>query len=319
MAVEKVDDAKRVLVVGDFFAGGLADGLKDSFVDQANLVVVDKTNGLSGFVRNDVVDWPATLGSLIEETKPSYIVFMAGSNDRQLMRDTTGNLKKRTPEWDAAYGKRVESFGAALKVSGLPYSWIGLPPVRFKTMNSDFLYFNEIYGKAAKSEKGDFIDVWDGFSDAEGNYSRSGPDVSGQIVLLRSKDGINLTSAGRSRLAFYVEDLIIKSLGGTSDPTLPGVALPDLASSTPQEAVYDPASSGKTIVVRLDDPSADGGDALAGEKVVPGPGLARNIAVPVLNGPARTVYHQGRVDNYTWPPANSGPVSAPADVAVTTN
>ncbi|MGI9366990.1 MAG: SGNH/GDSL hydrolase family protein [Rhizobiaceae bacterium] len=265
--VEKNPDARVVLVVGDFFAGGLADGLTTALAQSATIRVVDKSKGLSGFVRSDIVDWSQELPNLIAETKPSYIVAMLGSNDRQLMREDGKRLKKETPEWLAAYTKRVEGLGQVLQSSGINYAWIGLPPVRFKTMNKDFLVFNEIYKKAATSFTGRFFDVWDGFSDADGNYSRSGPDVNGQIVLLRSKDGINLTRAGKRRLSYYVESTVNKLLGGAAGESgLAGVGF-DLDTVPLASPQYDPAKTGRTVIVRLDDPKADGGDQLAGETV----------------------------------------------------
>ena len=312
--VDKLEDAKVVLIVGDFFAGGLADGLERGLSDVASLRIVDKSNGLSGFVRNDIVDWPKRLPSLLEEFKPAYVVAMLGSNDRQLLREDGKKLKKRTPEWDAAYIKRVNSLGAVLKASNVPYTWVGLPPVRFKRMNTDFLYFNELYGKAARSPKGEFVDVWDGFSDAEGNYSRSGPDVNGQIVMLRPKDGINITKAGRRRLAFYVEATILRKLGGSGDAPGIGTAF-DFESVAPKEAAYDPERTGRTIVVRLDDPSADGGEILAGEKIDTTSALGNTLAVPVLNGPARVIRREGRVDSFSWPPTGQTPNSSSPAVA----
>ncbi len=317
-AVEKTDDAKVILVVGDFFAGGLADGLTTALAQVPALRVVDRSKGLSGFVRSDIVDWPAELPALVAETKPSYIVAMLGSNDRQQLLQGGKRLKKQTPEWFEAYGERVTRLGKSLKATKINYAWVGLPSVRFKTMNKDFLRFNEMYGKAAASRLGKFIDVWDGFSDADGNYSRSGPDVNGQIVLLRSKDGINLTRAGKRRLAYYVEGIIQKlfdgDIGNNPGFSSPGIDLGSYAARSPE---YDPAKTGKTYVVRLNDPSADGGDTLAGGTVELNPGLTRNQEInPSRSAAAAAVVtdKSGRVDNFAWPPQES-PSIAPIAIA----
>jgi len=308
-AVDKLEDAKTVLVVGDFLAGGLADGLEKRLADVASVVVVDKSRGLSGFVRDDVIDWPAVLPGLIAETKPAYIVAMLGTNDRQQMRVNGKRINKRLPEWDAAYTKRTQYLGAVLKASGLPYTWVGLPPVRFKSMNKDFLVFNEIYAKAAESERGSFVDIWDGFSDADGNYSRSGPDVNGQIVLLRPKGGINLTKAGKERLAFYAEAPILRALGGRANTATAFVPDLDFSTSLPQKAAYDPQKSGKTVVVRLNDPAVDGDQVLAGEKIDRSNATGPSLSVPVLNTAAPTPRREGRVDNYVWPPVGANPIA----------
>ena len=315
--VEKIEGAKKVLVVGDFFAGGLADGLEQLLSDAATIVVVDRTKGLSGFVRDDVIDWPAVLPQMIADEKPDFIVAMLGSNDRQLMIDGGKKLKKRTPEWDAAYIKRVDSLAKALGASGVRFSWVGLPPVRFKNMSKDYLVFNEIYSKAAASANGQFIDVWDGFSDEDRAYSRSGPDVKGQIVLLRRKDGINLTKAGRRRLAFFVEPTIRQAfeggvgLAGLSSEFGDRPSAFDLETFAPKKAVYDPVKSRKTIVVRLGDPASDGGSELAGDRT---PAKAADVPKSGLNLSGATAARSGRADDFNWPPspAPAAPVSAVA-------
>lgn len=316
-AVVKLADARRVLVIGDFFAGGLADGLSARLSDAETVIVIDETKGLSGFVRDDIVNWPQVLPALLEEHKPHYVVAMVGSNDRQLIRAGGQKIKKRTPDWDAAYNKRVEALGTVLKASGLPYSWIGLPPVRFKSMNKDYLFFNELYGKAAASERGQFVDVWDGFSDADGNYSRSGPDVQGQIVLLRSKDGINLTRLGKRRLAYYVEPTIRKVLEGDLPTSVDISTAFDLESIAPKAAEYDPAKTGKTIVVRLNDPSADGAFALAGDRLDTKQQPAAAVPVPGGSPPSSAGARYGRVDNHAWPPSDAAPPSSATTVAGT--
>ncbi|MEE9375510.1 MAG: SGNH family hydrolase [Rhizobiaceae bacterium] len=311
VVIKKLENANTVLVFGDFFSGALAGGLEKGLTKVADVVVLDKSNGNSGFVRSDVIDWPVVLPSLLSETKPAYIVAMLGSNDRQLMRDNGAKLKKRTPEWDAAYKKRVEALGRVLKTSGIPFVWVGLPPVRFKSMNKDFLFFNELYAKAAQSRNGRFIDVWDGFSNADGNYSRSGPDVNGQIVLLRPKDGINLTRAGRRRLAYYVQGQIEKAISSGSSYTNSSLAF-DIEANIPKTSTYNPARTGKTIVIRLDDPAIDGAQTLAGEKLSLGKSKTDDFTVPVFNRSAPKGQRHGRVDDYTWPPQAAAPSGSAA-------
>ena len=315
--VEKIEGAKKVLVIGDFFAGGLADGLEQLLTDSASIIVVDRTKGLSGFVRNDIIDWPAVVPQMVADEKPDFIVAMLGSNDRQLMVEGGKKLKKRTQEWDAAYTNRVDSLAKALGATGVPFSWIGLPPVRFATMSKDYLVFNEIYSKAAVAASGQFVDVWDGFSDEERAYSRSGPDVQGQIVLLRRKDGINLTKAGRRRLAFFVEPRIrqafengvglagLSSEFGNRSPTF------DLETFAPKKAVYDPARSRKTVVVRLGDPASDGGLELAGDKSSE---KATGLPKAGASLSSTNAVRSGRADDFNWPPsaAPTAPVSAVA-------
>ena len=299
--IEKLENAKTVLVVGDFFASGLAKGLKRSFSQLPGVKIVAKPRGSSGFVRPDYYNWTEQIGALIDELKPSVVVVMIGTNDRQLMRVDGNKLKKRSEEWDAAYVTLVDDFSTVVQVKQIPLVWVGLPPVRFKTANTDFLFFNEIYRNKSEKFGGQFVDVWDGFTNAEGNFVTSGPDVNGQIVRLRARDGINITKSGQNKLAFYAEKSIRKMLGGSVSilaglPQEFGVPARTLAPS------YDPARTGRTVIIRLDDLSLDGGNVLAGGK---GPQAHKVGELIVDNSGGETSvekrYTAGRADDASWP------------------
>jgi hypothetical protein len=299
--VEKLENAKTVLVVGDFFASGLAKGLKRSFSQVPGVKIVSKTRGSSGFVRLDYYNWSEEIGDLIDEFNPSVVVSILGTNDRQSIRDDGNILKKRTEKWDAAYKVRVENFAKAIQVKQIPLVWMGLPPVRFKTANRDFLFFNEIYRSKAENVGGQFVDVWDGFTNAEGNFVASGPDVNGQIVRLRARDGINVTKSGQNKLAFYAEKSVRRMLGGSA-PILAGLPQEFGVPTQVLAPSYDPARTGRTMVIRLDDPSLDGGNVLAGGN---GP-QARKVGELIVDntGGDKSVdkrYQAGRADDAVWP------------------
>ncbi len=309
--IEKLENAKRVVVIGDFIGGGLAGGLDTALEANSTVDVINRTKPSSGLVRSDIVNWPEQVLETVKQDKPSYIVNLVGTNDRQLLRVDGKRLKKRTPEWDTAYKVRITSLATSLQQTGVPFVWVGLPPVRFKSMNTDFLVFNEWYRQAATSAGGKFIDVWDGFSDADGAYARSGPDVNGQIVLLRRKDGINLTPAGRRRLAFYVEGEITKLLSGSLEfatrDDLTGISI-----EAAEEDRYNPAKSGKTVVMRLNDPASEGSDKLAGEVINLSQQIGVSSAVPASASVRVKGKNSQRADNFSWPPVDSAPTASGA-------
>jgi hypothetical protein len=301
-AVTKLDDAKVVLVVGDFFAGSLAKGLTRSFSQLPGVRVVVKSKGSSGFVRLDYFNWSEEIGPAIDEIKPSVVVAMIGTNDRQLMRLDGKKLQKRSEEWDAAYKVRIENFAKAVRVKNVPLVWMGLPPVRFKTMTRDFLFFNETYRSKVEKTGGQFVDIWDGFTDAEGNFVTSGPDVNGRIVRLRSKDGINVTKSGQNKLAFYAEKSVRKLVGASATAVLPGLQSETGTRAKILAPTYDPAKTGRTIAVRLDDPALDGGDVLAGGLIVKNP--ANGDSAANNNKVSSSLSEKaipGRVDDASWP------------------
>ena len=112
--VEKAPDARVILVVGDFMASGLADGLEEAFADNPKVVVVDRTSGSSGFVRDDFYDWPAEIDGILKETKPAVAIVMLGSNDRQQMKVGATREVPRSDNWTKEYNARTKAFGKAV-------------------------------------------------------------------------------------------------------------------------------------------------------------------------------------------------------------
>ncbi|MCB1454711.1 MAG: DUF459 domain-containing protein [Nitratireductor sp.] len=296
--VEKSENALKILVAGDFMADGLSDGLQQAYAENPNVVLVNAAVSLSGLVRDDVVNWPQRIGELVEEHRPVAVIFLAGMNDRQQMRTSAGRVAKLSDAWKSEYDSRVAGIVKAVRERNLPLFWVGLPPVNSSSMNSDYLVFNEVYRNKTEGAGGKFIDIWDGYTNAEGNFVSAGPDVSGQIVRLRNSDGINMTRAGKAKLAFYAERELRKvpglaNISATSEA--PGLG----RLSAPLEPEYDPAATGRTIVVSLDAPEGVAGETLEGGSDFlagrddKGKGTSHAL---VVDGLAFTP-HAGRVDS----------------------
>lgn len=269
-AVEKLADAKVVLVVGDFTAGSLGDGLITAFETTPGIVVERRTNGSSGIVRDDYYDWPASLPGLITETKPAVVVVSIGANDRQQMATADGREKFRSDAWTKEYEARVARLAGLAREGGKPLLWVGMPAFQSSSMTADMTTFNTIYRAAAEKAGGEFVDIWDGFVDEDGKFVTSGSDINGQQVRLRGSDGINFTKAGKRKLAFYVEKEIRRLLGDAAadGPNLQG-DLKDLVVVTPP---VEDAEITKTQPISLADPALDGGTILLGGTAIKGNG-----------------------------------------------
>lgn len=293
--VEKASDARTVLVVGDFMASGLADGLETTFADNPKIVVVSKSNGSSGFVRDDFYNWPKEIGPLMETVKPAAVVLMIGSNDRQQMKIGDEREPPRSEAWTKEYEARTEAMGKALAAGKVPFLWVGMPAFKLSSMTSDMLALNEIYRASAEKSGGEFVDIWDGFVDENGAFITTGPDVNGQPVRLRSDDGINMTKAGKRKLAFYTEKPLLKALGLAA----PGAAVSTTPAGVPATGpALVPAETDRTPPISLSDPVLDGetdllgataphdgkvvGDtkAVPGSDAAPSPGRADEFAAP---------------------------------------
>jgi len=302
VTVNKNENAGKILVVGDFMAGSAASGLERLYREEPMVVVVNRSVANSGIVRDDVQDWTTEIGTLIDEVKPVAVVFLAGMNDRQLMRlPEKGRVEKLSDEWIAAYRARAQKIGNLAATKRVPLVWMGLPPVRSNSMNRDYLIFNQVYNNASANTGAAFVDVWDGFTNAEGKFVSAGPDINGQIVRLRRAKGINMTNAGKLKLAFFADKALKKLgvLGGGDGSLLANQLDPALIGEQGEKGeTYDPILTGRTVVISLGSPSADGGDALEGDvdflKAGFKPGGANSFALVAKGAPVIT--QKGRVD-----------------------
>lgn len=304
-AVQKLGDARKILIVGDFLSSGLGDGLTAAFESSPGVVVEARGNVSSGLVRDDYYDWPEQLPKMIDELKPAMVVVMIGANDRQQMVTDTAKEKFRTDGWFTEYRRRVLSFGKEVTDRRIPLLWVGLPAFESDSMTADAVQMNQLYRKQVEGIGGEFVDIWDGFVDENGNFIVTGSDVNGQQVRLRTSDGINLTQAGRRKLAFYVEKPARRILGTQASPdlvrldasSLPGLGLP----TNPVE---------HTVPISLSDPNLDGGTELLGARPPP-LALTRSPRDLLVEQGEMTPAPPGRVDDYRLPA-----VKAPAEVSI---
>src|SRR5215813_738974 len=119
--------------------------------------------------RGEYPDWPQAARDLIAAQKPKFVLMMIGVNDRRQFRETSQasrpakpapppiadptaldqpreiataaaptpaapavnrRLEFRSEAWSEAYSRRIDDTIAALKTSGVPVFWVGLPPLR---------------------------------------------------------------------------------------------------------------------------------------------------------------------------------------------
>jgi hypothetical protein len=300
--VQKLDNAKHVLVIGDFMAGSAGDGLMETFAGEPGVVIDEKTDGASGLVRLDHFDWAATLPKLLDDIKPAAVVVALGSNDRQKMLIDGGREEFHTAKWTAEYERRVADLTTVATKRQIPLFWVGAPPFQSPSLTADIVTINLMLRRQVEAAGGTFIDIWEGFIDADGKFTATGSDVAGQQARLRGSDGVSLTKAGRAKVAFYVEKPLRRILGDTSapiaaNPPMSDYGLPDLVM---------PAAPMQTVIVRTEpismtDPTLDGSGALAAS----GPSPAANGPLSPLNARDRLVLHgdtgtppAGRVDDY---------------------
>jgi Uncharacterized protein conserved in bacteria len=301
-AVAKIENARKVLVIGDFLASGLAEGLTAGFAKSPGVVIVDKTNGSSGLVRQDYYNWTANAPAILAEVQPDVIVVQIGSNDSQQMTVNGEREQVRSAKWLAEYERRTDELIAALSTARRPIVWVGLPSFNFASMSADMVALNGLFRMHVEQAGGEFIDIWDGFVDEEGKFVFTGSDINGQQARLRGSDGVNMTQAGRRKMAFYAEKSIRRILGDAADTDIATLGADNLPELSMPPAPVEAANPVRTLPVSMTDPELDGGTTLLGGPVRPVNATPTPRDLLVEKGIAPPA-PEGRADNFRWPPA----------------
>jgi uncharacterized protein len=299
-AVEKSEDASRVLILGDFVAGGLGEGLEAAYAEDPDVVIITRSNGSSGLVRDDYYDWPANIGGILEAEDPAIVIIMIGANDRQQLVVDGRPEDPRSDAWMAEYERRAASMVEAVRAQEAHLVWVGMVPFRFRAMSSDMIAFNDLYRRVSEEAGGEYVDVWDGFVDEEGAFATHGPDMNGQPAQLRAGDGINITRAGKRKLAFFVEKPLNRLLGEAAPPALSGFGpFPQL---DPDGEEIDITEIERTRPILLNDPILFGGGELLGGSTGSGSRgeAAERRAEDALSS------RPGRADDFTIRPPRRG-------------
>ena len=124
-------------------------------------------------------------------------------------------------------------------------SGVGLPPVGNKALSSDLLYLNDFVSSRLTERGETFIDIWQAFSNEEGNFTFRGPDLAGQEMRLRQKNAIRFNKAGRRKLAFFVEKLVVRALSQSVAEDV----LPDNLASADETALKEGRGAQRDIFV----------------------------------------------------------------------
>jgi hypothetical protein len=301
--VAKLPDAKKVLVIGDFMATALSDGLTMATSGDTNIVIEKGTDGSSGLVRSDHLDWPVSLKQQIGEIKPALIVIMLGTNDRQQMNVNGQKEKFRSEAWNGEYERRIAALTKVAVDNKIPFIWTGLPSFQSPSLSADAATLNSLYRSKAEMAGGTFIDIWDGFADEEGKFIASGSDINGQPVRLRGSDGLSLTKAGKRKMAFYLEKDLRRLIG--ADASALAVLKLDDTNSLPADAKTTvPAYTNILVVppVSLADPELDGAKVLLDSGLVPKASGKSPRDLLIEKGETEAA-PEGRVDDFSWKPA----------------
>ena len=218
-----------------------------------------------------------------------------------------GPWEFHSEKWEIAYIKRVDATISALKSTGVPVIWVGLPSQRTPKASTDSSYLNEIYRSRAEKAGITYVDIWDGFVDERGNFSPQGPDYEGQIRRLRTNDGVYFTKFGARKLALYVEREIQRHMINHAVP----VALPAPDAGAPAPSAKAPAQRPSVgPVVPLTTVNVGSDELLGGSRPASRTPATDASTTRVLSRGEPIAAPSGRADDFSWPRSNGVNIDA---------
>ena len=197
--------ARRILVIGDSQAQGLAGGLMRRYRRDRDIRIIDRSKIATGLIPRANYDWPTAIKAIAEKDHADVAVVMFGANDRPPVRRHGMLDPKLVEAFTDSYGAKVTEIVDALRAAHMPVVWVGHPIVRDPDFASDMSMIDGIYEKYATDAGATYVSTWNLFAAPDGSYSAYGPGLDGVTTRLRADDGVHLTPAGYDVLARMLE------------------------------------------------------------------------------------------------------------------
>ena len=303
---------------GDMYGATIVRGLGLDVGGLTGLAVVDQTGDDAELTRSPLDAWKQVIGAASE--KHGHLdaaVIMLGSDEAGIPSDLESD--SAAAPWRSTYGGLVEQVAAAFRDKNIPLIWVGLPPVRDEAENRRFLALNAVFREHAAKVGATYVDIWEAFTDENGDYTATGPDVDGQTSKLRRSDGRGFTLAGSRKLASFVAgDLKRLAEGKEASKKLAAVSLDeqslfdqalqiDVNAQIRREAGL-PAQAGPSVplvdtpdgpVVTLTAPPVSASGKLA--TLYDEGGRPAGVAAAALDKGIVPSPRAGRTDDFSWP------------------
>jgi hypothetical protein len=175
----------------------------------------------TGLERPDVFNWFEEIRAKVKKLKPNVVVLNFGGNDDHGymtgLPQGTSIDGFGTPSWQKEYGRRVGGIMDTINRAGGIVIWIGLPITRSPAQTQRFDVVNAVVVQEARKRSGKayYLDTYGMFASDSGGFTEYLPNESGDMVKVRTGDGVHFDTAGGDMIARAV----LKRLNGTYDLT----------------------------------------------------------------------------------------------------
>ena len=291
----KDPDARAVVTLGDEFADQMHEGMIDRLDGNRTLESFGHSVPGSGLTRVSDFDWRQEATRRLESYEAIAAVVVAiGYSDMRDLIDGEDRHAFGSAQWRQLYRNRLTALALTLSGQGYPVMFVGLPPLADPARNEQVRVVNQVLEEALAPTRARYVSVYEAFADEQGNFARSGPNLAGEVVSLRTREGIFFNRAGREKFAQFVERFIPQEGQEVPEPQVSSVIFEGSGLS----------DDGIGPVIMLTGGFADPEAALADDPQAALP-EDEDVLQRLLRGAAATP-PAGRADAFAAPAASGG-------------
>lgn len=196
----------RIALTGDsMMAVGLAPAITRGLGVDKRVQLVRAFRSGTGLSRPEVFDWLERYPRMLGEAHPDLVICSMGANDAQNVQVGREVLRFGTPEWDAFYLQRLDSFLTLITANDARVLWVGMPVMREKGFSRRMAHMNELVRQALQAHPSvQWLDPNPALGYVDNAFAQYRANARGKLVKLRADDGIHMTDEGAG---FLVEPI----------------------------------------------------------------------------------------------------------------
>lgn len=198
----------RLLVVGDSLSISLGETLERTLSGAPGLDYTWDGTKSTGLTRPDLLNWPRHLRGLVSQQPPDIVVIMLGANDVMPLDAPDGShVQFGDPDWAKAYAAKAEEMTAICREANprVVIYWVGVPSMGDADLADGVGQVNAALQAMCQTDGCHFIDTHTALSDENDHFGRHARDAAtGEIITIRTADGVHMTEAGAQKLAGVV-------------------------------------------------------------------------------------------------------------------
>lgn len=204
-ALPKIDDANRIVIIGDSTAEAISRGLVKSYKRTPSVVISPRIQKDISIVGDKFYTWLDASDFTFLGDRVRAVVIAIGTFDRAPIASGGKTEVFGTPQWERAYRRRLVDISAQLQLLNKPIIWVLPPPVIDDENTEMAVAISAIQRSAAEPLNFRVVDVHGGFLNREGKFRLGGVSINGNRVQLRDASGIGFTKSGSRKIAYYVQ------------------------------------------------------------------------------------------------------------------